>query len=409
MGDTNRLQDTAAARHERSPDGADPGLFRRAKRKRIAAVIGLALALTLAAALTGVPVFPRAPAETAPSAKMRKVVSPEEARRAAGERFLNAWIDSDGRVVRRDQGNDTVSEGQAYGMLIALGMTDEAKFDSVWTWTRQHLQRPDGLLAWRWVNGVIVDDGPAADADLDTARALIQAGKLFGRADLTDSGKFLASSVLTRLTTSTTFGLLVLPGLWARLGEDYSYNPSYAAPATFEILAESTGDLRWKELQLGARSVTRSMLAISPLPPDWARVSATGGIRPLPGPTGQGPPVQYGYDASRFPLRFAESCVAEDRALAAAVAPSLVGVNPLVAVLDLGGGSMGLDQNAVSYTARAASRAASGDIEAARDDLDRAEDVNAIYPTYYGSAWIALARDLLDSSILGGCPALQNG
>ena len=30
-----------------------------------------------------------------------------------------------GRVVRLDQGNDTVSEGQAYGMLIAVAVDDE--------------------------------------------------------------------------------------------------------------------------------------------------------------------------------------------------------------------------------------------------------------------------------------------
>ena len=37
----------------------------------------------------------------------------------AGQFFLRRYVDGDGRVVRRDQGGDTVSEGQAYGMLIA--------------------------------------------------------------------------------------------------------------------------------------------------------------------------------------------------------------------------------------------------------------------------------------------------
>nr|WP_235733865.1 glycosyl hydrolase family 8 [Mycolicibacterium austroafricanum] len=33
--------------------------------------------------------------------------------------MLSRYVESDGRVVRHDEGGDVVSEGQAYGMLIA--------------------------------------------------------------------------------------------------------------------------------------------------------------------------------------------------------------------------------------------------------------------------------------------------
>ena len=52
-------------------------------------------------------------------------VSPQDSANA----FLEDWVDDDGRVVRRDQGDDTVSEGQAYGLLIAAGAGDEETFD----------------------------------------------------------------------------------------------------------------------------------------------------------------------------------------------------------------------------------------------------------------------------------------
>ena len=53
----------------------------------------------------------------------------------AGRAFLAAYVDPDGRVVRRDQDGDTVSEGQAYAMLVAVAIDDRAAFRSVWSWT----------------------------------------------------------------------------------------------------------------------------------------------------------------------------------------------------------------------------------------------------------------------------------
>ena len=51
---------------------------------------------------------------------MSHQVSPSRASDArAADRFLAGYVTGDGRVIRRDQGGDIVSEGQAYGMLIA--------------------------------------------------------------------------------------------------------------------------------------------------------------------------------------------------------------------------------------------------------------------------------------------------
>ena len=98
--------------------------------------------------------------------------------------FLSAYVSPDGRVIRRDQGCDTVSEGQAYGMLVAAALGDAARFDSIWGWTQANLQRPDGLLAYHWANGGVRDRQAATDADLDAARALLVGGCRFGRSDL---------------------------------------------------------------------------------------------------------------------------------------------------------------------------------------------------------------------------------
>ena len=73
-------------------------------------------------------------------------------------------------------------EGQAYAMLLSVAADDRSRFDRVWGWTRAHLQRSDGLLSWRWADGHVVQDEPAADADLDAARALALAADRVRRA-----------------------------------------------------------------------------------------------------------------------------------------------------------------------------------------------------------------------------------
>lgn len=107
-------------------------------------------------------------------------------------------MDPDGRVVRRDQGGDSVSEGQAYALLVAVARQDRERFDAVWTWTQEHLLRPDGTLSWRWSDGAVLDAASAADADLDAARALVRAGDVFDDPALTAAG----SSSAVRSSTS---------------------------------------------------------------------------------------------------------------------------------------------------------------------------------------------------------------
>ena len=114
-------------------------------RRRLStlSVIALVLALTVGAGWwIARAVDPRV--DAADITRMR-----DNTARSAGHEFLDDYVESDGRVVRRDEGGDVVSEGQAYGMLIAVAVGDEARFRAIWQWTKTHLRRGDGLLAWR--------------------------------------------------------------------------------------------------------------------------------------------------------------------------------------------------------------------------------------------------------------------
>ena len=367
-----------------------------------------ALAATVVIALwsTGLLPFTRSPTpETTDDGPVAEdILTAEE----AATDFLEKWVDDDGRVVRRDQGGDTVSEGQAYGLLIALGADDEEGFESIWRWTQTNLMRDDGLLAWRWQDGGIVDSEPASDADVDAARALVLAGTHFDRPEFTEAGNSLAGAIMDSMTAPTPLGRILLPGVWAATGPDYPYNPSYASPVAFGILADSTGDERWTELVTGGTEVTAALLAKSPLPPDWAQVTAAGAVNAMPGATGMDQDVRYSYDAARLPIRFAESCRDEDRQLAAQLVQPLTRGDQLPAALDLGGTALNTDEHPLAYLARAAASASAGDTSTSAEDLDRASRLAQQYSTYYGAAWTALGRLMLETDTLGGCPPLEN-
>jgi hypothetical protein len=320
----------------------------------------------------------------------------------AGRAFLAGYVAEDGRVVRTDQGGDTVSEGQAYALLVAVALGDAETFQTVWTWTRENLQRRDGLLSWRWDDGEVVDASAASDADLDAARALVLAGEEFGRPDYTAAGLELGQSVLDLETVRTGAGRILTAGQWAT-AEPYTYNPSYASPAAVAVLAAASDDPRWAELAEGSRTVTAALLTQAPLPPDWAQVHADGTVDAMPGAQGRGQSVRYGYDAARTPIRFAESCDPADRALTAAM------VEPLdrggdVAELDLGGAPMGQHESVVAAVGQAAAVAAAGDSARALEELVDADHLAQTGPSYYGAAWAALGRFLLTDDALGGCP-----
>ncbi|MEQ7847204.1 glycosyl hydrolase family 8 [Nocardioides kribbensis] len=317
--------------------------------------------------------------------------------------FLETYVEPDGRVARTDQGGDTVSEGQAYAMLLAVATGDRVTFDRVWDWTREELMTAEGLLSWRWADGAVVDASPAADADLDAARALVTAGRTFDEADYTEAGLRLGTAVLDHETVRTPAGLVLVAGPWATRGSPYVFNPSYVSPVATGLLDAASDDPRWEELTAGSRAALEGLTFGGRLPPDWAEVSSDGSVRATGSPSGGGP--QFGYDAARVLARHAESCDPDDRAIAARAADRL-GPELDVDVLALSGEPLSRFTSPVMLVARAGADAASGDPAAARAALAAADTAAAAAPTYYGDAWAALGPLMLATTTLGACPAV---
>ncbi|MEN3318149.1 MAG: endoglucanase [Mycobacterium sp.] len=339
--------------------------------------------------------------------------------RIAGQQFLDEYVELDGRVVRRDEGGDVVSEGQAYGMLIAVAVGDENRFRLIWKWTKTHLRRDDGLLAWRWADNKVTGVNSAADADLDAARSLVLAGRRFDAPELTRDGRRLGVAILETETVAVGTGVApqsdvnppgtwvagsgrtLVGGNWARKAP-YVINPGYFSPRAEWDLFEASADRRWTDITRTQRVLGWQLIGTGMLPPDWATVSEVGHAVPT-GPV-TGGPIRFGLDAARLPVRFAESCDREDRALAGAMRPILTAEGEVPALRNLNGSAASNWQNPVALVAAAATEQGAGNPDEAVERLDAAAQLEQRSPTYYGAVWVALGRIMLTTSLLGECP-----
>jgi endoglucanase len=211
--------------------------------------------------------------------------------------------------------------------------------------------------------------------------------------------------VLAEETVTRGRVLVLVAGPWAR-GRGI-VDPGYWAPHTLELLRSATGDGRWGQLDRGIVRLTAQLTAGSPhLPSDWAAVSSSGSIRPTPSPPGRPPaPPQYSLDAARVPVRFAEACSASARRISASVWPffGAQGTSHIGAAYALDGTLTNRNQTAIALVGAAASAQAAGQPQMRDALLAQAQSINARFPTYYGAAWIAVARVELGTTALGGC------
>jgi endoglucanase len=323
----------------------------------------------------------------------------------AATRFLASYVLADGRVVRRDQGHDTVSEGQAYGMLVTEMVGDVARFRRIWQWTRDNLQRPDGLFAFHAnAKGEVVSQEPASDADLLIAWALLRyrgpAAAIWHQ-----EGRRVAAGILAKEVVSGPGGMPVLTaGPWAT-GRPATLNPSYWSLPALHGLEQLTGDQEWSRLAVSAVRLTGELTQGGRvLPPDWAVLGADGTVRPEPAPDGSEPEPEYGPGAQRTVVWFAASCDPAARSLAARWWQLLrPGHRSLRLALSLGGRMVNPSYAALPLIASAAAAQAAGHRAAVGRLLWQAQWQQRSDPTYYGGAWSALGPALLTGGALGTC------
>ncbi|MBN2574395.1 MAG: hypothetical protein JXP73_07505 [Deltaproteobacteria bacterium] len=148
---------------------------------------------------------------------------------------------SGGKVIRPENGNDTVSEGIAYGMMIAVSMNDKELFDQLYSYWKSH-DAGGGLMTWCIPAGsgsCSASGGSATDADEDAAFALLQADKVFGGGSYKSDAMSMISSIWAKDIDKSS----KLP----TGGSNYSStsgqvtNPSYFAPSMYAAF-KAAGD-----------------------------------------------------------------------------------------------------------------------------------------------------------------------
>jgi endoglucanase len=289
-------------------------------------------------------------------------------------------------------------------MLAAAAVGDERRFDQIWSWTQRNLMTGDGLLAFHWVNGKVVDPTPAADADLDAARALLVASCRFGRSDLRNAATRIGRAVLAHETARASSTDVLLAGTFADKGGYLVFDPSYVDPTTLLALAKATGDARFSALAAGSSRLVEDLMR--PLPPDWATVdTASAKATPVSGAGSTNGPGMFTFDAPRALVRLAENPDAAARSAEARAWSVFKDTKPQAIVTEhqLSGAAVGNVHHPVTLVAAAGAAKASGDASAMRTLLNAAEELNTRQPTYYGAAWVALGRLLLTTDRLQPC------
>jgi endo-1,4-beta-D-glucanase Y len=215
-----------------------------------------------------------------------------------------------GPVIRPEAGNDTVSEGIAYGMLIAVNMNDKTTFDNLYTYWKSKKGAGTGtagLMTWCQANGGFANcsssGGSATDADEDAAFALIQAGKVFG------GGTYAADAagLITDIWNKDIDSANSLPTYGSNAGNSTSAsntptNPSYFAPAYYRVFATIDTDKThtWGALADNCLKVINNLAGTYGLLPAWCQSTCTAAGA---GSATYTTPTIYQYDAHRIPMR----------------------------------------------------------------------------------------------------------
>jgi endo-1,4-beta-D-glucanase Y len=242
---------------------------------------------------------------------------------AAYTQWKNDTVTSDGakgfRRVKRPnepglEKDSTVSEGIAYGMLLAVYMDDQSLFDDLWQYEQQFLDKT-GLMNWyikadgSGLGSNPSGAGPATDADEDMAFALVVADKQWG-------GQGKLKSKYIDLAKGQ------IAAVWNNEVYDYQYlkpwpandlpalNLSYFAPAFYKVFAkvDTANASNWKKLTDAMYTALAASLnasngnADNGLVPAWCDTAGkpNGGAF---GASGGASPTNYQYDSCRMPFR----------------------------------------------------------------------------------------------------------
>ncbi|HEY5956901.1 MAG TPA: glycosyl hydrolase family 8, partial [Polyangiaceae bacterium] len=135
-------------------------------------------------------------------------------------------LGSDQAYVQDIASNDVRSEGQSYGMTVAVQMDMKAEFDKLWNYAAKCMRQSTGLFAWQMNAGTCTpkSTGAAPDGEEYFAMALMLASRRWG-----DTGAINYGSEAKKVMTAM---------LAARPGGEFNSDPTIVSFGPFQEFSD---------------------------------------------------------------------------------------------------------------------------------------------------------------------------
>ena len=217
--------------------------------------------------------------------------------------FRSTFVDPTGRIVDTGNGGISHSEGQSYGLMLAVLAGDKAAFQSIWNWTQANLAQTDtGLFAWKYdprQSNPVSDPNNATDGDVLIAWALAEAARRWGDAQWHARSAAVRAAIRAHVVVEHHGRHVLLPGrVGFAQGGQVTLNPSYFIWPALDAFAALDGDGAWGPVIGDAETIVReARFGAAGLPCDWIDIGADGKVVPS-----RNHPPRFGYDAIRIPL-----------------------------------------------------------------------------------------------------------
>lgn len=217
--------------------------------------------------------------------------------------YKQRFLDRSGRVIDTGNGGVSHSEGQGYGMVLAVLSNDRDAFAAMARWTEATLGvAGDDLYAWRYdprQAKPVSDPNNATDGDILIAWALALAGERWRNPDYADRSAALRAAIRRDCVAERHGRAWLLPGRTGFVSaQDVTLNPSYYVWPALDMFARLDGAGTWGGvLASGETLLTQARFGPLYLPCDWVDVSGPASFAPA-----RNKPPRFGYDAIRVPL-----------------------------------------------------------------------------------------------------------
>lgn len=155
--------------------------------------------------------------------------------------FKNTINKPNGSKLYNDVGNmayiedvefdDVRSEGQSYGMMIAVQLGMKEEFDKIWAWTKRYMKRSDGMFNWQChPSGQVKGQDYAPDGEEYFLMTLLFAAKRWKEPQYLDEANELSNAMFRNGVFNRNLPVFVRGNA--------TVDPSYIMPAFYTLFSK---------------------------------------------------------------------------------------------------------------------------------------------------------------------------